>query len=138
VPQHQWICKLFGFDFAMEYRLGRLNSATDALSHRDAATAAESADAAASVVALQALMGPSFRILDDIRAATATDLEAGHIQQQLLDASIGAPWSAHDSFLLHGKQIFVPALHDLRHEVIALAHSAGHEVPSARGLLHPR
>ena len=37
------------------------------------------------------------------------------------------PWSAHESFLLHDKRIFVPALHDLRHEVIALAHSAGHE-----------
>jgi hypothetical protein len=36
VPQHQWISKLFGFDFSMEYRPGRLNTVADALSRRDA------------------------------------------------------------------------------------------------------
>jgi hypothetical protein len=35
VPQHQWLSKLFGFDFTVEYRPGRLNSAGDALSRRD-------------------------------------------------------------------------------------------------------
>lgn len=32
VPQHQWISKLFGYDFEVEYRPGRLNVAVDALS----------------------------------------------------------------------------------------------------------
>jgi hypothetical protein len=32
VPQHQWISKLFGFDFTVEYRPGRLNMVADALS----------------------------------------------------------------------------------------------------------
>ena len=36
VPQHQWLSKLFGFDFAVEYRPGRLNTVADALSRRDA------------------------------------------------------------------------------------------------------
>ena len=35
VPQHQWINKLFGFDFAEEYRPGWLNTVVDALSRRD-------------------------------------------------------------------------------------------------------
>lgn len=35
VPQHQWITKLFGFDFTVEYRPGRLNTVTDALSRGD-------------------------------------------------------------------------------------------------------
>ena len=26
IPQHQWLSKLFGFDFTVEYRPGRLNS----------------------------------------------------------------------------------------------------------------
>jgi len=32
VPQHQWISKLFGFDFDVECRPGRLNTVADALS----------------------------------------------------------------------------------------------------------
>ena len=35
VPQHQWVSKPFGFDFAVEYRPGRLNIAADALSRWD-------------------------------------------------------------------------------------------------------
>jgi hypothetical protein len=35
VPQHQWISKLFGFDFKVEYRAGRLNTVADALSRRE-------------------------------------------------------------------------------------------------------
>ena len=35
VPQHQWISKLFGFDFAVEYRPSRLNIVADALSRCD-------------------------------------------------------------------------------------------------------
>ena len=55
VPQHHWISKLFGFDFTVEYRPGRLNSAADALSRRDEEAAA-----------LCALSGPSFDLFNDI------------------------------------------------------------------------
>ena len=116
VPQHQWISKLFGFDFTVEYRLGRLNSVADTLSRRDEEAAA-----------LCALSGPSFDLFNDIRRATATDPVARDLLQQLAAASLDAPWAAVDGFLLHGKRIYVPAVDDLRHQVVALAHSAGHE-----------
>ena len=32
VPQHQWVSKLFGYDFTIEYRPGALNVVADALS----------------------------------------------------------------------------------------------------------
>jgi hypothetical protein len=35
VSQHQWVSKLFGYDFTMEYRASRLNTVADALSRRD-------------------------------------------------------------------------------------------------------
>jgi hypothetical protein len=47
VPQHQWINKLFGFDFSVEYRPGRLNIVADALSRRDIEAAVEDAAIAA-------------------------------------------------------------------------------------------
>jgi hypothetical protein len=61
VSQHQWISKLFGFDFAVEYRPGRLNSVANTLSRRDE-----------DVVAAFTLSGPSFALYDDIRAASCS------------------------------------------------------------------
>jgi hypothetical protein len=69
VPQHQWINKLFGFDFAIEYRPGRLNTVADALSRRD--TEQEGAAKGEAGAAVHALSGPSFALIDDIRRATA-------------------------------------------------------------------
>jgi hypothetical protein len=34
IPQHSWVDKLFGYDFRVEYRAGRLNVVADALSRR--------------------------------------------------------------------------------------------------------
>jgi len=70
IPQHQWLSKLFGFDFAVEYRPGRLNSTVDALSRRDSESSSDNA------AALHAISGPSFRLIDDIRAATSIESEA--------------------------------------------------------------
>lgn len=38
IPQHQWVSKLFGFDFSVEYKLGRLNIVADTLSCRESDT----------------------------------------------------------------------------------------------------
>jgi len=35
IPQHQWISKLFGFDYTVECRPGHLSTDADALSRRD-------------------------------------------------------------------------------------------------------
>jgi hypothetical protein len=117
IPQHQWLSKLVGFDFAVEYRSGRLNAAADALSCRDSESSSDDA------AELHAISGPSFDLLDDIRAATSTDEEAA----RLLDGGLDAPWHTDAGLLLHGKRIFVPAQHDLRQRVLSLVHSAGHE-----------
>jgi len=116
IPQHQWLNKLFGFDFAVEYRPGRLNFAADALSRRDSESSSDDA------AVLHAISRPSFRLIDDIRAATTTDGEAA----QLRGEDLTAPWRW-DAGLLHGKRIFMPAQHDLRQRVLSLVHSAGHE-----------
>jgi hypothetical protein len=116
VPQHQSLSKLFGFDFTVEYRPRRLNSAADVLSRCDEETAA-----------LCALSGPSFDLYADIRRTTAADPVTRDLLQQLQATSLGAPWAADDGFLLHGKRIYVPATDDLRHQVVTLAHSAGHD-----------
>jgi hypothetical protein len=82
VPQHQWINKLFGFDFSVEYRPGLLNTVADALSRRDAEEVALSSEVEAGA-ALYVLSGPSFALLDAIPAATVTTAEGQQRLQQL-------------------------------------------------------
>jgi hypothetical protein len=89
VPQHQWLSKLFGFDFKVEYRPGRLNIPTNVLSYRDAdllQPAAGEPGAAASL----ALSGPSFAFLDDIRRATTMSPDSSRLCQQLQDGTLTA------------------------------------------------
>jgi hypothetical protein len=71
VPQHQWVSKLFGFDFDVEYRPGRLNTVADTLSRKDA----EAAPPAPGVAVAAALSGPSFAFLDEIRQGGAAALD---------------------------------------------------------------
>lgn len=35
IPQHTWVRKLFGYNFAVEFRSGHQNASVDALSRRD-------------------------------------------------------------------------------------------------------
>jgi hypothetical protein len=123
VPQHQWISKLFGFDFTVEYRPGRLNTMADALSRRNTKREAEGIEGAAAC----ALSGPSFAFLDDVRRATREVEDAQHLLQQLADGALAAPWRLDGGLLLHGGRIFVPNHGDLRPQALLLAHSTGHE-----------
>jgi hypothetical protein len=74
IPQHQWISKLFGFDFTVEYHSGRLNTVADALSRRDTEAVAEDAAFVGTVLCI--CSGPTFAFIDDIRRATATAADA--------------------------------------------------------------
>ena len=77
VPQRQWISKLFGFDFAVEYRPGRLNTVADALSRRNVE------DGAASGAAVHLLSTLTFALLDYIHAATVAAGDAQLLLQRL-------------------------------------------------------
>jgi hypothetical protein len=121
VPQHQWVSKLFGFDFDVEYRPRRLNRVADALSRRDA----EDAPAALCTAAAAVLSGPSFIFLDEIHRAVATTPVLLH--ERLSVGELPAPWHEDSGLLLHGARVFVPDFSDLRHQALQLAHGIGHE-----------
>jgi hypothetical protein len=86
VPQHQWVSKLFGFDFDVEYRPGRLNTIVDALSRKDTEATPVAPCAAA------ALSGPSFAFLDEIHRGGAAAFDVVLLQERLRAGELPAPW----------------------------------------------
>jgi hypothetical protein len=106
VSQHQWISKLFGYDFTIEY-------------------VAEDVAASGTVMCIRS--GPSFALIDNIRQATSTVEDVQGLRQRLDTGELEAPWCLADGLLLRGRRLFVPNHGDLRHQVLSLAHSAGHE-----------
>lgn len=112
VPQHQWVSKLIGYDFNVEYRPGRLNTVADALSRRG--------DDAAS---LNAISAPSFQLYDELRHELQEDpaLRAFH---DGVAAERGAPWRVVDGLVLHGSCVAVPESSAVLPAVLQLAHTS--------------
>jgi hypothetical protein len=122
VPQHQWISKLFGYDFDVMYHPGCLNVVADAFSRRDTEEGSTSFGSALCVRS-----GPSFTFIDDIRRATSHADDAKDVCRRFEAGELQGPWRIDDGLLLHGNRIYVPGHADLRHQALSLAHSAGHE-----------
>lgn len=112
VPQHKWISKLFGFDFSVEYRPGRLNVVADALSHREPA--------------LHTISAPTFHMFNDLCAELQDDEDLRLLRDSIIDTR-GAPWWVREGLILHGSHVFIPAsLHALP-TVLQMAHTKAHE-----------
>ena len=125
VPQHQWISKLFGFNFTIEYRPGRLNTVADVLSRRNVEL--DSEPASGEGAAMCATSGPSFALIDDIHCATEFAADVVLLRQRLEAGTLQGPWRLEEGLLLHDRRLYVPDHGDLRHQVLQLAHSVGHE-----------
>jgi hypothetical protein len=115
IPQHQWICKLFGFDFRVEFRPGRLNTVANALSRRDT-----------EELGLAALSSPSFKLFNELRQEIRESTELSTLRAEIPAGQKGAPWTVVDDLILHDGKVFVPPTSPLLAVVLQLAH-AGYE-----------
>ena len=80
IPQHHWISKLFGFDFSVEFRPGKLNTVADTLSRRD------------STQGLLALIsGPTFSFFDELHMELQEDEGLRQLRDNI-SAVRGEPW----------------------------------------------
>jgi hypothetical protein len=74
IPQHQWVNKLLGFDFTVEYKPGTTNTIADALSRCD--TEAEAS--------LRALSVPAFQLFDDLRGELDSDKALRALKEEVI------------------------------------------------------
>ena len=98
VPQYQWVSKLFGFDFTIEYRRGTLNVVADALSRREM-----------DYLVLHAITEPSFQLFDDLRRELQLDDDLRALHDSIV-AKHGEPWRLADGLIMRGARVFVPAM----------------------------
>jgi hypothetical protein len=96
VPQHQWISKLFGFDFSVEYRPGRLNTVADALSRRDQLD-----------LNLNTISTPSFELFSELRREINADTSLQHLRDNIAVLH-GDPWRSDQGLILKGTRVYIP------------------------------
>jgi len=116
IPQHQWISKLFGFDFRVEYRPGHLNTVADALSRRDS-----------EELAIHAISTPTFHLYDDLRREIETTPELAALRQAILDGQHDDTWRIQEGLILHRGKLHVSSSSNLVPVILELAHTSGHE-----------
>jgi hypothetical protein len=116
IPQHQWISKLLGFDFSIEYKPGRTNVVVDALSRRDEPDPL-----------LHAISSPSFDLLADIKQAAIEDEEVRSLRDQITAGTLGAPWTVVDGLVLYQNSIYVPTSSPFLLAILSAVHDDNHE-----------
>lgn len=115
IPQHTWVSKLFGYDFSVEYRSGKLNGAADALSRRDEA---------ASLLSISA---PTFEIFNTLREEATTDPQVIELRNHIAAGTVLDGWAEVDGLLLFRSKVFVPDVSSAWPHSLAAVHNGGHE-----------
>jgi hypothetical protein len=115
IPQHQWVGKLLGFDFSVEYRSGATNVVADALSRCDT-----------EEVELLAISAPRFDFISRLRQAQALDPALAAIHDEVRAGTRAAPWAVTDGMVTFDGRLYIPAASPL-HEILAAVHEDGHE-----------
>jgi hypothetical protein len=109
------ISKLFGYDFTVEDRSGRLKTVVDALSHREQ-----------DGPTLAAISGPTFEFYADLR----TELDEHDDLRRIRDTIVlerGEPCRVDDGLIVCGSRVYIPAASRALQVVLQLAHTNGHE-----------
>jgi hypothetical protein len=116
IPQTQWISKLFGYDFCVEYKPEKLNTVADALSRRNSED-----------VCLHSISTPTFQLYDQIRAVISACPSLTALHNNIVAGLQDPDWSVRDDLILKKEKIYIPADSDLVPTVLTLAHSSTHE-----------
>ena len=117
IPQHHWVGKLLGFDFAVEYKPGHSNAVADALSRRD--TAEEGA--------VLVLSAPRFDFVQRLRQAHVTDPALVALQQEISAGAQVLPWALSEGLDTYSGRLYLPPASPLLQEALRTGHEEGHE-----------
>jgi hypothetical protein len=107
IPQHQWITKLFGYNFSVEYKPGRLNTVADALSRRDS-----------EEIHLNAISVPTFQLYDQIRGEISSSSELSSLHNHIIAGLKDGTWSVKDDLIFKAGKIYIPKNSEMLQQVL--------------------
>lgn len=116
VPQHHWVSKLLGYDFAVKYKSGATNVVADALSRRDVL-----------MMAALELSGPQFSLFADLRLESMRSPSLLALSDAILEGSKPPQWTVKDGLIPFNGCVFVSPDSAHRLHLLELAHGHGHE-----------
>jgi hypothetical protein len=116
IPQHHWVGKLLGFDFAVEYKPGATNAVANVLSQRDT----EDGE-------LMTLSGSRFDFIDRLRQAQLADPALVALHGEITAGSRPAPWTIAGGMVMFGGRLYLPPTSPLLQEILQATHDDGHE-----------
>jgi hypothetical protein len=117
IPQHQWVSKLIGFDFRVEYKPGSSNTVADALSRHNAGEDAQ----------LAAVSAPLFTVFDDLRVETEEVESLRQLKEEVAAGRKGEAWKIVDGLVTVRGKAYVAADSPCLPTILAAAHGMGHE-----------
>jgi hypothetical protein len=117
VPQHQWVSKLMGFNFAVEYKPGTSNTVVDALSRR-------SEEEAGALVALSAL---AFTVFDTLHTELEDTATLCQLREEVAAGGHGDKWQVVDGLITKADKVYVPADSPHLPAILSAVHDMGHE-----------
>jgi hypothetical protein len=100
ILQHQWVSKLMGFDFAVEYKPGASNTVVDALSRR---LEEESG-------ALVALSAPTFTMFDTLCTELGEVAALRQLRDEIAAGGRGDQWQVVDGLITKASKVCVSRL----------------------------
>jgi hypothetical protein len=116
IPQHQWISKLFGYEFNVEYWPGRLNAVANALSRRDN-----------EEISIHSISTPTFQLFSEIKSVISTNSDLSALRNNIIEGLKDPSWSVQDGLILKSGKVYIPSNSDLIQQILQISHTGGHE-----------
>jgi hypothetical protein len=116
IPQHAWVSKLFGFQFSVEFKPGRLNVVAGALSRRDE-----------EHPSVHALSSPDFEFYEQFHQEAASLPKIVAAREEILANRATKEWRLIDDMVVYAGRLLLPETSSFWTQALEHAHGMGHE-----------
>lgn len=131
--QQNYIRKLLGYDFVIEYKPGKNNAVADALSHAPEVMVENVSDVDSSIVQTSYLTlistQPVSEFLDDLHCVNKNDPELVDLHNRFARQELPSEYHVVDSLLAFNHKYVIPSASPLKHKLLHEFHNsrfAGH------------